>query len=118
MIYNTSYDLYSFAEQGLIADLREIWAETELLDTLFPGLRSLDEWNGGLYWIPFSYSWSAIYYNKQILDEFGLESPSTWEDFAFYMRHTSCEQCDSFDFGGQFSLGLVFVARLSQSADE
>lgn len=83
LMYNTSYDLYSFAEQGLIADLREIWAETELLDTLSPGLRSLGEWDGGLYWIPFAYSWSAIYYNKQIFDEFGLEPPTTWEDFLF-----------------------------------
>ncbi|MEM7134878.1 MAG: extracellular solute-binding protein [Chloroflexota bacterium] len=83
LMFPTSYELNSFAQQGMIADLREIWAEAELLDKLPPSLRSLGEWDGGLYWVPFAYTWSAIYYNNEIFSDLGLEPPTTWDEFLF-----------------------------------
>ena len=38
------------------------------------------EYNGGIYGIPETQTFSVLYYRKDILDEIGVKPPETWED--------------------------------------
>ncbi|MBX3014214.1 MAG: extracellular solute-binding protein [Caldilineaceae bacterium] len=69
------------AQQNLVLDLSEMWAETGLNEAFPAGFQALSAYEGKQYYLPIGYAWSAIYYNRAIFDQYGLQPPRTWEEF-------------------------------------
>ncbi|MBV7337958.1 extracellular solute-binding protein [Chloroflexi bacterium TSY] len=71
--------LWEPAQEQLAADLSEVWAQSELLQSYSMSLRNVTALNGKQYLLPMSYSWNAIYYNQALFAQLGLEPPQTWD---------------------------------------
>ena len=70
-----------FIDKGLIMDISDVW-EGEGWNESYPtGFRALSTVDGKQYFLPTSWYWWAIYYRKDIFEEYGLEPPETWEEF-------------------------------------
>jgi ABC-type glycerol-3-phosphate transport system substrate-binding protein len=68
-------------DNDLVTDITDLWQEANL-DARYPAaLRSLSERNGKQFFVPTSYIWNAIYYNKQVFAQYNLQPPHTWDEF-------------------------------------
>lgn len=76
---------YSFltqaAQQNLVLDLSELWAETGLREAFPAGFQALSAYEGKQYYLPLGYAWTAVYYNRALFDQYGLQPPQSWEEF-------------------------------------
>jgi ABC-type glycerol-3-phosphate transport system substrate-binding protein len=94
---------YSFlmqaAQQRQVLDLTELWAETGLRDAFPAGFQALSAFEGKQYYLPIGYAWSAIYYNRAIYDQYGLQPPRTWDEFMLL--------CDTLLMKGEIPLSLA-----------
>src|SRR5699024_11835681 len=52
----------------------------EQLDDIYDGFLSSSVYNGETYAMPFSKSTRVMYYNQDLLDEYGVEVPETWDE--------------------------------------
>lgn len=57
----------------------ELTDQLEELDAYIPQVMSSCENDGKIYGLPFGFSCSVLYYNKEIFQRNGLEVPETWE---------------------------------------
>ncbi len=73
--------LSSAAYQGLLADVSEVWTQGNFTEAYGRRFRDISRFEGTLRFVPAGFSWSGIYYNKEVFDQFGLEPPDTWEEF-------------------------------------
>jgi multiple sugar transport system substrate-binding protein/raffinose/stachyose/melibiose transport system substrate-binding protein len=71
----------SVVEDGLLLEVTNLWQELGLENAYPPHYITMAEVDGRKYHIPVAYSWTAIYYNKAIFDQYNLESPQTWNEF-------------------------------------
>ena len=81
------YRMQAFAAKGLL----------EPIDTVFPGGSFEKEfpaafklpvsYEGKIYFMPVSWYWWAVYYNKEVFAKLKLTPPKTWDDFL-----ALCEQ--------------------------
>jgi multiple sugar transport system substrate-binding protein/raffinose/stachyose/melibiose transport system substrate-binding protein len=70
-----------FIDKGLIMDISDVW-EAEGWNEDFPaGFRAMSSVDGKQYFLPSSWYWWAVYYRKDIFEQYGLEPPQTWEEF-------------------------------------
>lgn len=94
---------YSFltqaAQQNLVLDLTELWAETGLRDAFPAGFQALSAYEGKQYYLPIGYAWTAVYYNRAIFDQYGLQPPRTWDEFLAI--------CDTLLANGETPLSLA-----------
>ena len=94
---------YSFLtqaiQQNLVLDLTELWAETGLRDAFPAGFQQLSAYEGKQYYLPVGYAWSAIYYNRAIFDQYGLQPPQSWDEFMAI--------CDTLLANGEMPLVLA-----------
>lgn len=87
-------DNASFAAMGAAKDITaevEEWGE---MDNYFDGPRNSATYNDGYYGVPFYSNCLAIMYNKDILDEAGIDYPTsdwTWDDMKEIVEKTSNE---------------------------
>lgn len=81
------YDYLQAIRQEQVADLSELWDQAELADKIPQNVRSLIELDGNPYMTPLAINWTAIYYNKEVFAEAGLQPPKTWDEFI-----NVCEQ--------------------------
>ncbi|MUG22239.1 extracellular solute-binding protein [Paenibacillus macerans] len=86
LLYLSDDDFREAAESGLLLKLDDDVARDSFpLDTLIPGVVELTKHygNGELYGLPPSFFSSAIVYNQQLFDQYGVEYPGnqmSWED--------------------------------------
>ena len=73
--------LSSAASHGLLADVSEVWTEGNFTELYGRRFRDISRFDGTLRFVPSGFSWSGIYYNKEVFEQFGLEPPETWEEF-------------------------------------
>lgn len=52
----------------------------EQIDDIYDGFLTSSVYNDEMYAVPFSKSTRVMYYNQDILDEYGVEVPTTWEE--------------------------------------
>lgn len=94
---------YSFltqaAQQNLVLDLTELWAETGLREAFPAGFQQLSAYEGKQYYLPIGYAWTAVYYNRAIFDQYGLQPPRTWDEFMAV--------CDTLLANGETPLALA-----------
>ena len=71
-----------FIDRGLIADISDMWEENGFDDVYAPGFKALATVGDGIYFLPTSYYWWAVYYRPSLFEEAGItEVPETWDDF-------------------------------------
>ncbi|NDJ76632.1 MAG: carbohydrate ABC transporter substrate-binding protein [Chloroflexi bacterium] len=92
-----------FIDQGLVADISDVWADYGFNDTYAPGFRALSTVDGSQYFLPTSYYWWAVYYRPSMFAEAGIESePQTWDELL--------ATCDALNAAGYapFTIGTRF----------
>jgi len=73
--------LPQFSIMGALADLSQFGAQ-DLDGTFSPGTWSAVTDNGHVYGLPMDSGPMALFYNQDIFDEYGLEVPTTWQQFV------------------------------------
>lgn len=81
----TPGDVPDLAENNLLVPLTDMLVSDsgftqEALDDIYEGFLSSSTYNEELYAMPFSKSTRVMYFNQDILDEYGVEVPTTWEE--------------------------------------
>lgn len=81
-----------------LVDLTDVWIQSGLRESMSPAFQDLSVFDGKQYYLPIGFSWSAIYYNKQIFDRYGLTPPSTWDEFLVI--------CDTLSANGEIPISI------------
>lgn len=68
-----------FASLNYLASLEGLVSDADLADYL-PSALSYNQWNGGLWGVPQATDAPALYYNKKLLEENGIELPTSLEE--------------------------------------
>lgn len=71
----------NLAMRGVLYDLTQFDDYKEILDRFQKGADIPYWYKGGLYALPDTQSFNVLFYRKDILAEYGIEVPKTWEDF-------------------------------------
>ncbi|ACQ79201.1 extracellular solute-binding protein family 1 [Beutenbergia cavernae DSM 12333] len=71
-----------YAEQGLLLDVGDLWTGDGACANFSDALRSLSSTEDGTQiFVPTSYYWWSVFYFKSAFEEWGVEPPTTWDDF-------------------------------------
>lgn len=84
--WHTGGRLQELVEQGLIAETTDIWTEAEAEGLVPEGLKDQYTFDGKQYCVPLNVAYWAVYYNKAIFEEHGLEVPTTWSEMENVMQ--------------------------------
>jgi len=69
-----------FIDKGVIMDISDVW-EKEGWNNSYPkGFKALSTVDGKQYFVPTSYYWWALYFNKVVLDKYGIQPPKTFDE--------------------------------------
>ena len=69
-----------FIDKGVIMDISDVW-EKEGWNNSYPkGFKALSTVDGKQYFVPTSYYWWALYFNKTVLEKYGIEPPKTFDE--------------------------------------
>ena len=93
------YYLDDAIRNDMVADLSDIWVQTGLLDALPKSLQGISATSGKQFYLPVAYEWSAIYYNKAVFAQYGLQPPTTWDEFI--------RVCDTLLSNGETPLSIA-----------
>jgi multiple sugar transport system substrate-binding protein len=69
-------------EQGFAAPLNEGFLDDEFLDGFAPGSLDYATIDGTVYALRNDLAQTVFYYNQTLLDQFGYEVPTTWEEYG------------------------------------
>ncbi len=75
-----SPDHQQFAELGIAANLDDRLAEWGELDKYAPGIIASATYEDSVYGLPISANCLALFYNPEMLDEAGVDVPTTWAE--------------------------------------
>lgn len=84
--WHTGGQLQELVEQGLVAETTDIWTEAEAEGQVPEGLKDQYTFDGQQYCVPLNVVYWAVYYNKQIFEDNGLEPPTTWAELEEIMQ--------------------------------
>ena len=83
--WHTGGQLAELVEQGLVAETTDIWTEAESEGLVPEGLKDQYTFDGKQYCVPLNVVYWAVYYNKAIFADNGLEPPTTWDEMEEVM---------------------------------
>ena len=69
-----------YGMRGAVADLSVFPDFNQISERFLKGIMIPFEFKGGYYGLPETMDFSALYYRKDILEEYDLEIPETWQD--------------------------------------
>jgi multiple sugar transport system substrate-binding protein/raffinose/stachyose/melibiose transport system substrate-binding protein len=69
-----------FIDKGLIMDISDVWESEGWNDSFPAGFNAMSSVDGKQYFLPSSWYWWAVYYRKDIFEQYGLEPPQTWDE--------------------------------------
>ena len=81
MVISPGYALAGAIGEQRLVELTDLWEQSGLLEHYPAGFRDLSAIDGKQYYLPVAYTWTGIYYNKEVFAEFGLDPPATWDEF-------------------------------------
>jgi multiple sugar transport system substrate-binding protein len=88
-----------YAQAGVLRSLDDFIAADAAFDPddVYPALWEMGSYRGRVYATPFSANALAVYYNKRLFAEAGLErTPETWDEFAQAARRTTRDGAHGF----------------------
>jgi len=77
----TGYLLDSAMRQDLLGNLTDVWEERGFNDAISKPIQAMSRYQGAPYFVPGGYGWTAIYYNREVFQRYGLTPPATWQEF-------------------------------------
>jgi len=72
--------LNTFVSRNLLEDVSDVWDESDL-GADFASSRAAVTFDGKEYAVPYGYYHWAVYYRKDLFEQFGLSEPETWDAF-------------------------------------
>ncbi|MBR4099513.1 MAG: extracellular solute-binding protein [Clostridia bacterium] len=91
ILQHTRSEPVNLAMRGALYDLSQFEDCDEVLKRFQKGAEEPYRYKGGLYALPDTQTFFMMFYRKDILEEFGIAVPETWEDFneaaKTLMRH-------------------------------
>ncbi len=81
MTWFSGYRMQAFAKRGLLEPVGDVFPGGDFEAEFPAAFRGASSYDGEVYFVPQSWYWWAMYYNKQVFDEHGLEPPTTWDEF-------------------------------------
>ena len=91
------YRLRYFAEQGLLGDLSDVWANLDGFSEGFKAASTGDD--GKQYFVPlYNYPW-AVHYSKSLFEEKGYTVPTTWDEMIALADKMKADGIVPFSFG-------------------
>ncbi len=75
----------NYAIRNAAVDLRQFEGFDEVIADFLPSAYAGMVYNGGIYALPETQTYSVMFYRKDILDEIGVEVPETWNDLLAIM---------------------------------
>ena len=80
VISTDSWNPVNYALRHAVEDLTQFDDLQEVLDQFYPSAYAAFSFNGGLYALPETQLCSILFYRSDILEEYGLSVPETWDD--------------------------------------
>ncbi|OYN90322.1 ABC transporter substrate-binding protein [Parenemella sanctibonifatiensis] len=78
--WHTGGQLAELVEQNLVAETTDLWTEATSNNLVPEGLIDNYTHDGAQYGVPLNVAYWAMYYNKPIFEEHGLEVPTSWDE--------------------------------------
>lgn len=72
--------IMDYGFRGALYNLSNFSDHEQALESFFDEAAIPFKYNGSLYALPESYSFSLLYYRKDILEQMGMQVPQTWQD--------------------------------------
>ena len=69
-----------YVDQGLIADISDLWQEQGWDDAFPASLKEMVTFDGKQYFVPQAIQFNGIFYRQDIFAEASLEVPNTWDE--------------------------------------
>lgn len=69
-----------FVDQGLFADVSDVWEAEGLKDSMSSSLSSMTV-DGKQYGVPYAYYQWGVYYRQDLFEQAGVSVPGTWDEF-------------------------------------
>ncbi len=82
VISTDSWNPVNYALRHAVEDLRQFDDLDEVLTQFYPSAYAPFSFNGGLYALPETQMCSVLFYRTDILEEYGLEVPQTWDELV------------------------------------
>ncbi len=97
----------NYALRGAAVDITQFADYKEVLAPFHPQSYIQYEFEGGIYGVPETQSFSVLFYRKDVMEELGLEIPKTWDELIAILPTIQ---------GSNMSVGLPSAAGSSGSA--
>ena len=75
------YRMQAFAEKGLLEPIDSVFPGGDITKEFPAAFKVASSYQGKVYFMPQSWYWWAVYYNKDVFAKYGLTPPKTWDDF-------------------------------------
>lgn len=75
------YRMQAFAEKGLLEPIDSVFPGGDFLKEFPAAFKVASSYQGKVYFMPQSWYWWAVYYNKDVFAKYNLTPPKTWEEF-------------------------------------
>lgn len=119
----TPGDVPDLAKNNLLVPLSDTLVSDsgftqEAIDDIYEGFLSSSTYNEELYAMPFSKSTRVMYFNQDILDEYGVEVPTTWEEVAALGEQMVAAGDDAVALGLENSFEMEYETMARQNGAE
>lgn len=76
------FRMQTYASKGLLDPILDSDFPGGAMEKEFPAaFKGASSYNGKIYFMPTSWYWWAMYYNKAVFQKLNLQTPKTWDDF-------------------------------------
>lgn len=79
--------LHTYIEQGLIADISDLWEEMGWYDQYPQSVIDMASYEGKQYFVPGGMQWNPVFYNTTVFADNNIEPPQTWAELL-----ATCDQ--------------------------
>ena len=116
----TPGDVPNLAKDGLLLPLDDVLEgedgfTTEQLEDIYEGFLQSSVYDDQMYAIPFSKSTRVMYYNQDLLDEYDVEIPETWEEVIALGEQMVAADDDAVAMGLENSYEMEFETMARQN---
>ena len=70
-----------YASKGFLLDVSDLWTGSGPCAGFSPALKDLSTADGKQIFVPTNYYWWAVFYRKSAFREWGVQPPTTWDEF-------------------------------------
>lgn len=75
------YRMQAFAAKNLLEPIDSVFPGGDISKEFPQAFKMASSYKGKVYFMPQSWYWWAVYYNKDVFAKYGLTPPATWDDF-------------------------------------